>query len=111
MRALLKRNSVRVGIGLATLVLIAGLIGGAYYLFGLGGSSKPSNLAAAPTLTLSKNGVIFTIDPSSSQASFTMSEVLFGQPNTVVGTTHSVTGQIMVDRQYPAQSQVGGSAH
>lgn len=58
--------------------------------------------AAAPT-----NAVVFTIDQSQSEASFTIDEVLRGSPNTVVGVTHLVTGEIQVDLADPAQTKVG----
>jgi polyisoprenoid-binding protein YceI len=42
-------------------------------------------------------GTVYTIDPTSSQASFSVDELLFGRPNTVVGTTSNVSGQILVN--------------
>src|SRR5262249_36916376 len=39
-------------------------------------------------------------------ASFTIDEVLFGQPNTVVGKTSQVAGQIQVDTHDPSKSAV-----
>jgi polyisoprenoid-binding protein YceI len=106
-RQVLQRTQWR--IGLAAAVVVVGIAAGAYYVFGFGGSStSPSaGAAAAPTLAPAKNATIFTIDPSSSDATFTIHEVLFGQPNTVVGRTSQVAGQIRVDTQDPAQSQVG----
>lgn len=115
-RHVLKRPAARIGAGLA--VVVVGIVAaGAFYLFGPPfGSASPSGDTAhgsgaaptqAPTLAPTKNGTIFTIDSSSSQATFTISEVLFGQPNTVVGKTNAVTGQILVDRQDPSQSQIG----
>lgn len=53
--------------------------------------SAPPTLAAAPTQTL------FTIDSAASEASFTLSELLRGQPTTVVGRTNLVSGQLAVD--------------
>jgi len=67
----------------------------------------PSASACLQTLVATNGGKIFTIDSSSSTASFTIKEVLFGNPNTVVGTTHQVAGQILVNAQTPAKSQVG----
>ena len=109
------RPAARIGAGLA--VVVVGIVAaGAFYLFGpTFGSSNPSGGAAhgsgtttaAPTLAPTKNGTVFTIDSSSSQATFTISEILFGRPNTVVGKTNAVTGQILADRQDPSQSQVG----
>lgn len=111
MRQVLQRPAARVGIG-AAVVIVAIVVAGAVYLFGLPGFSGAvrhtrGGGSAAPTLAPSKNGTVFTIDSSSSQATFTIDEILFGRPNTVVGKTSSVSGQILVDRQDPSQSQIG----
>ncbi len=103
-RNLLQRPRWRIGLGFAAAVVVA-LLAATLYIF-----RGPSSSGAAPvtaTLRPTKTGTIFTIDPSSTQASFTMHEVLFGQPNTVVGTTHQVAGQILVDTATPAQSKLG----
>lgn len=97
------------GVGLALIVALAAV---AFYIYGpgaTGGSTTTSGGAttAAPTLAPTANGTLFTIDASTSQASFTMHEVLFGQPKTVVGTTNGVSGQILVDQTTPGQSKVG----
>ena len=55
--------------------------------------------AAGPTL--------FEIVPAQSQAQFIIDEVLFGKPNTVVGATNQVAGEIAIDVATPANSQVG----
>lgn len=60
--------------------------------------------AAAPA---ESNLVVFNIDQAQSQVSFTLSEVLNGNPTTVVGTTDQVAGQIAVDFGAPQNSQVG----
>lgn len=108
MRQVLQRTQWRIGLA-AAVVVVVGIAAGTYYLFGFGrGSTSPSaGAAAAPTLAPAKNATIFTIDPSRSDATFTIHEVLFGQPNTVVGRTSQVAGQIRVDTQDPAQSQIG----
>src|SRR5262249_20596785 len=54
-----------------------------------------------------KDGINFTIDPSASEASFTIQEVLFGRTITIVGKTSQVAGQILVDKRNPSRSQVG----
>lgn len=106
MQQLLQRTSMRIALALAALVVVGGAAA-AYYLFGAGGTTPKAATLAVPTLAASKNGVIFTIDPSASQATFTISEVLLGQSNTVVGKTDQVTGQFMVDRVDPARSMTG----
>ena len=60
-----------------------------------------------PTLAPTDGATLFTIDSSSSKATFTIDEVLFGNPNTVVGETDKVAGQILVNAQDPSKSQVG----
>lgn len=59
--------------------------------------------AAAPQSSM----VVFNIDQAQSEVSFTLSEVLNGNPTTVVGTTDQVAGQIAVDFGAPQNSQVG----
>jgi len=106
MRQWFQRPTGRIIIGISVIALIA-IVGGALYLFGTGGTSASNGPVTAPTLVATNGGKIFTIDSSSSTASFTIKEVLFGNPNTVVGTTHQVAGQILVNAQTPAKSQVG----
>ncbi len=55
----------------------------------------------------SSGAVVFNIVTDQSKVSFTLGEDLFGKPNTVVGTTNQVAGQIAVDFAHPANSQVG----
>ncbi len=92
----------------AAIVVVFALFGGIGATTGSSAGQKSSGGAAAvPTLVPTKNGTVFTIDSSSSSATFTIHEVLFGQPNTVVGKTNSVAGQILVDSQDLSQSQLG----
>src|SRR5439155_9016299 len=49
----------------------------------------------------------FTIQQSSSKASFAIGEILNGSPFTAVGTTDQVAGQIAVDPNNPSAAQVG----
>jgi polyisoprenoid-binding protein YceI len=105
MHQVLQRPQTRIGLGVGAVIIVA-LAAASLYLFGIGRGTT-SGPVSAPTLAPSASGVIFTIDPSTSEATFTIDEVHFGQPNTVVGTTHQVAGQIRVDEQNPSQSQVG----
>jgi polyisoprenoid-binding protein YceI len=95
----------RIALGITAAGVLA-LAAGAIYAFGIGGGPSQTPLTIA-TLPTTSSGTILTIDSSASQASFTIQEKLFGQPNTVVGTTNQVAGQIAVNMQDPAQSQVG----
>ncbi|HEX8032316.1 MAG TPA: YceI family protein [Ktedonobacterales bacterium] len=106
MRQLLMRPWARIGVGVAVILVVAVAVG-AFYLFGGSGKSSAGDSASASTFAPSKDATILTIDPSSSQATFTIDEVLFGKPNTVVGKTNSLTGQIQVNLKDPSQSQVG----
>lgn len=51
--------------------------------------------------------VLFEIVQAESEARFTINEILGGKPNTVVGSTDQVAGQISVDFGNPSASQVG----
>jgi polyisoprenoid-binding protein YceI len=107
MKQLLDRPQGRIGLGVAVVALLA-IVGGAFYVFGgNAGQSSTSGTAAAPTLAPTGSGKVFTIDSSGSEASFSIDEVLFGQPNTVVGKTSQVAGQIQVDKDDPSKSTVG----
>ncbi len=69
----------------------------------------PTGTSAAPSTTqpAGSGTVIFQIVPADSKASFTVGEVLNGSPNTVVGTTNQVAGQIALDPNNPASAQIG----
>jgi polyisoprenoid-binding protein YceI len=107
MKQLLDRPQGKVGLGIAIVALIA-IFAGAFYVFGGNGArTSTTGAVTAPTLAPTGSGKVFTIDSSGSEASFTIDEVLFGQQNTVVGTTSQVAGQIQVDKDDPSKSQVG----
>lgn len=71
---------------------------------------KPPAKASSP-ITVDSNTssgtVIFQIVPADSTTTFTVDEVLNGSPNTVVGTTNRVAGQIALDPDHPAGTQIG----
>ncbi|MBZ0302775.1 MAG: YceI family protein [Anaerolineae bacterium] len=50
---------------------------------------------------------LFRIDPTLSEVRFIIHEELFGNPKEVIGSTDQVAGDIIVDFQNPANSQVG----
>lgn len=94
----------------ATVVVVVAAIIAANYVFGAGGNSAKTGAGstiAVPTLTASAGSTIFTVDSSSSKATFTIDEVLFGSPNTVVGSTNQVAGQILINTTDPSKSQIG----
>lgn len=106
-----------------TIALIAAavvLIGGgafAYLFWFAGGSGEPSTELTTPdligatttsagttestgasnTTVPAGNAGAFVIDPGQSTASFQIDEVLNGSPNTVIGTTDQVAGQVVID--------------
>jgi polyisoprenoid-binding protein YceI len=79
-------------------------------------SEAPAENAPASTPTTSPTEApaqeaaaskIFQIDPAQSEARFIVNEVLFGNPNEVVGSTTEVTGQIEIDLNDPTQTKIG----
>jgi polyisoprenoid-binding protein YceI len=107
MRQMLKDTRFRLALGIGAVVAIVVVGAAGIYVFGAGGRTTSSRPISAPTVTAGKNGTVFTIDASASKATFTIHEVLFGSPHTVVGTTSTVAGQIVIDKRDPTQSQVG----
>ncbi len=99
----------KVVLALAAVVFIA-IVAGGFYVFG---GSRPSSSGSGSSggttaqLTPTTNETAYTIDPSGSEASFTIDEVLFGNPNTVVGKTSQVSGEILVNTQDASKSRVG----
>jgi polyisoprenoid-binding protein YceI len=60
--------------------------------------------AAAETV----NGrILYRIDPRDSRVTFTMQETLQGTPTTVIGGTDQIAGDVIIDFDNPAQSQIG----
>jgi polyisoprenoid-binding protein YceI len=70
-------------------------------------TATPAEVVEAEAETASAGPTTFNIVPESSEARFTIDEVLMGNDKTVVGTTSDVTGEIMVDPANPAAAQIG----
>jgi polyisoprenoid-binding protein YceI len=106
---LMRPRTFIVGFALLAVAVIVGGIVGAIYIFGAGGTKTgaASGTVTVPTLVPTDGATLFTIDGSASKATFTIDEVLFGNPNTVVGETNKVAGQILVNAQDPSKSQLG----
>ncbi len=69
-------------------------------------TSRPEE--ATPTPTPASGGpIVFTILSAESEARFLIDEVLRGRPNTVVGVTDQVAGELAVDPANPAAARVG----
>lgn len=110
MRQIATRPRTVVAFSVSAVILIVGAIAASIYIFGGGGgrsSTAANSTVTVPTLASSSGSTVFTLNGSSSKATFTIDEVLFGSPNTVVGQTNQVTGQILVNQQDPSQSQLG----
>jgi polyisoprenoid-binding protein YceI len=107
---LLERRGARIAVGIAALgaiAVVAAAVGLGIYIFGGNGAASTHGTIITATLVPSTNETAFTILPSSSQASFTIHEKHFGQSTDVVGTTNQVSGEILVNKQDPAQSRLG----
>ncbi len=107
---LLQRRGARIAVGIAALgaiAVVAVAVGLGIYIFGGKGAASTHGKITTATLVPTTNETAFTIDPSSSQASFTIHENHFGQPNDVLGATNQVSGEILVNKQDPAQSRLG----
>jgi len=120
---------------IAAAVIAVGGAALAYALFFAGGSGEPSTDLTTPdviteptttsepsdgattTASVASDGATTTdpgtaggpgqyvIDPAQSQASFQIDETLRGSPNTVVGATSEVAGQILIDSNDLGASQ------
>ncbi len=99
---------------------VAVAAGGGYYFWltsDIAVSSKPpaaptlvaGPTSAATTTTTTAAARIYRIDPSQSQASYTVDETFFDMRGlvTVTGTTSGVAGDIMVDHANPSASVIG----
>lgn len=102
------------------LVVIGGLVGAAAfaYIYVSGGSGEASEEITAPTLApqavdntgetaTGEDRVLFAIVPEESEVRFGIDEELFGQPTRVIGRTNQVAGQILVNFDTPAETEVG----
>lgn len=104
----LRPRTIAISVAAIAVVLIAGAIVASIYVFGAGGkTTSAKSTVTAPTLVPTGGNTLFTLDGSLSKATFTIDEVLFGKPNTVVGETSQVAGQILVNLQDPSKSQLG----
>lgn len=85
-----------------------GVLGYVYFVGGSGEVSREVQAATiAPGGAANDRVETFTIVPAESTVSFTLDEDLMGRRNTVVGTTKQVTGNIAVNFDNPAATEVG----
>lgn len=108
---------------IVALVVVGALVGVAAtaYIYVSGGSGEASEVISAPTLipdataeltaggdsTSADNRRLFAIVPEESEVRFGLNEELRGQPTRVIGRTDQIAGQIRVDFDNPAASEVG----
>lgn len=67
----------------------------------------PTEAPAEPTTAPASQPIIFEIEQATSQARFSIDEILNGSPKTVIGVTDQVAGQLAVDPTNPTSAQVG----
>ena len=91
---------------LGTIALGALAVG---YIWFSGGDGRASEPIAAPSLNIQPGDsrVLFSIIPEQSEALFRIDEVLLGDTKIVVGTTDRIAGEMLVDWDDPANSQLG----
>ena len=103
------RRRLAIGAAVAGALAVVGVVAYLVWVYG-GNAARPGASATAtlaPSLTPAAGQTVLTLDPSRTQATFTINEVLLGNPNTVVGSTNQVTGQILIDPNDPSKSRVG----
>lgn len=66
---------------------------------------KEETIATPPTKQV-QAPTSFIVVPGQSNVSFQLDELLFGSPKTVIGTTSSVNGEIIIDRRMPSRSSI-----
>jgi polyisoprenoid-binding protein YceI len=69
--------------------------------------ASPTNAATSAPAGAGVTRALFRIEPTESQARFFITEVLLGNPTTVVGATRRVAGDVIVNFAQPAASQIG----
>ena len=98
---------------LLALMLLIGLVGyNALRLtevIGVSAQSAPTATAVSESALISvpAGASVFQIQPGRTSATFTLTEDLHGAPNTVVGQTSQVSGQLALDPSDPATAQAG----
>ncbi|MCC7522678.1 YceI family protein [Candidatus Uhrbacteria bacterium] len=109
-------------IGLAAILLL-GAAGFGFYSFMVSPTKGPSQVAEAPSKpavpqaqapmeftappTENMGDNPFRIDAASSKATFSIFEILRGEPKTVIGTTTNISGVFMADMDDLSQAKLG----
>jgi len=97
-----------VGVWIAAAIALVVAIG-LGYIWVSGGAGQASIAISAPKLVLEPGDtrLLFSIAPDESEARFIIQETLVGNPKTVVGVTHQVAGDMLIDFKNPARSVLG----
>lgn len=74
---------------------------------GVGDVQQVSGPVEVDGVASSTGQTVFSIVPEESEVRFIIDEELFNQPNPVTGRTNEVAGEIAVDFENPANSEVG----
>jgi polyisoprenoid-binding protein YceI len=100
----LVRSAALIGVLIAVLAVAA-----VVYIWFSGGNGQASVAITAPSLELQPGDTrsLFSITPALSEARFIIDELLIGQPTTVVGVTHDVAGEMLIDLENPSNSVLG----
>jgi polyisoprenoid-binding protein YceI len=72
-----------------------------------GPSTAPESAPPAKSMDFDPAATVFEIDPTASEARFSINEILRGEPTTVVGKTNQVQGQIAVNLNDLSTAAVG----
>jgi polyisoprenoid-binding protein YceI len=96
----------------AQIAIVTALIVGALvsaYLWFSGGNGQASAPITAPVLERGENDTraLLHITSEDSEVRFIIDEILLGEPTTVVGATNEVAGDMLIDFETPANSQLG----
>jgi polyisoprenoid-binding protein YceI len=119
----MSRRNTSIIAAIVGLIVLVGIVVGVVW-FTRGGSGEASQAITAPTLEIASQdnaetaaatteeantpaGTVFQIISEESEVNFQIDETLMGSPVTVVGTTNQVAGQIFVNYDNPAASQIG----
>ncbi len=70
-------------------------------------TDPPQEESKSESAEMPSVGNTFTIVPEESEARFSIDELLFGQPKTVIGVTNAISGELTVDAANPAASVIG----
>jgi polyisoprenoid-binding protein YceI len=108
---MMQNRLVRIFLILAVLGVIAAAVGFGAFLVLTDNSRVSTTPVEAPTLEAEpdsgNNQTLFHIVPDESQVRFIIHEELMGTPTEVIGETDQVAGELLVDFQTPANTELG----